>query len=90
MNKTAKWTLTAIVVSLMGFMVYNSMARVQKHCDVCIEFKGQRRCTKGAGADEKEAKQGAQTAACGVLASGMDEVIRCQNVQPFTSTCASN
>ena len=31
----------------------------------------------------------AQTAICGVLASGMDETIRCQNTQPKSATCSS-
>ena len=46
-----------------------------------------RRCAKGAGANEQEAKQGAQPAACGVLANGMDETIRCQNARPVSATC---
>ena len=90
MNRSAKWTITAVVVSLMAYMVYASVARVEKRCEVCVEFKGQRRCAKGAGANEKEARQGAQTAACGVLANGMDETIRCQNAQPASATCATN
>ena len=89
MNRKAMTVVTVLVLGLMGYMVYNSMARVQKQCEVCIEFNGVRRCAKGAGADEKEAKQGAQTAACGVLAQGMDETIRCQNARPVTATCAS-
>ena len=90
MNRTAKYVLTLAVLGLMGFMVYNSMARVRRQCEVCIEFNGQRRCAKGAGASEKEAREGAQTAACGVLAQGMDQTIRCQNTQPVTATCSTS
>ena len=89
MTRKASLSITAVVLGLMGYMVYNSMARVEKQCEVCIEFNGVRRCAKGAGADVKEAKQGAQTAACGVLASGMDETIRCQNTQPVSATCST-
>ena len=88
MKPSAKWTLTAVVLALMGFVVYRSIARVEYSCEVCVEFKGQRRCTRGAGATEQEARQGAQTAACGVLASGMDETIRCQNTQPVSVSCS--
>ena len=87
MNRKAGVVITAIVLSIMAYIVVGSMARVEKQCEVCIEFNGSRRCAKGAGADVKEAKQGAQTAACGVLASGMDETIRCQNAQPVSATC---
>jgi hypothetical protein len=87
MNRKAATVITAVVLALFAYIVVGSMARVQKQCEVCIEFNGGRRCAKGAGADVKEAKQGAQTAACGVLANGMDETIRCQNAQPVSATC---
>ncbi len=88
MNRNVKWVLTAAVLAMMGWMVYASMARVQHECEVCVEFNGVRRCTRGAGATEQEARDGAQTAACGVLASGMDESIRCQNTPPVSATCS--
>lgn len=88
MKRSAKWIVTAAVLGLMGFVVYSSMARVEYSCEVCVEFNGQRRCTRGAGATEQEARQGAQTAACGVLASGMDESIRCSNTPPVSASCS--
>ncbi|MFI5279266.1 MAG: hypothetical protein ACHQU1_02130 [Gemmatimonadales bacterium] len=90
MSKTARWVLTAIVLGLMAFMVYNSMARVRKHCDVCVVFNGRRNCARVAGGNEGEALQGAQTTACGTLASGMDESIRCQKTPPQSASCSTN
>ncbi len=90
MNRKAAFTLTAVVLALMGFMVWNSMARVSRQCNVCVEFNGNRRCAKGAGANDEEAKRGATTAACGVLASGMDETIRCQNTPPVSASCQAS
>ena len=87
MNRSAKWVLTSIVLALMGYVVYGSMARVSYACEVCIDFNGGSRCAKGAGATEAEARRGAQTAACGVLAQGMDESIRCDNTPPRTARC---
>lgn len=87
MNRTARWVTTAVVLLLMGYVVYGSMARVSHACEVCVEFNGQTRCARGAGASEDEARRGAQTAACGVLASGMDESIRCDNTPPKTARC---
>ena len=87
MNRKATLIITTVVLLIMGYVVVGSMARVRDTCDVCVEFNGGRRCTRGAGATKKEATQGAQTAACGVLASGMDETIRCQNTPPATVTC---
>ncbi len=88
MSRKPMFVVTAVVVLLMGYIVYGSMARVERACEVCVEFNGGRRCTRGAGATDEEARQGAQTAACGVLASGMDETIRCQNVRPVSVSCS--
>jgi len=87
MNRKASAAITAVVLAIMAYVVVGSMARVEKRCEVCIEFNGGRRCARGAGANEQEAKSGAQTAAFGLLASGMDETIRCQNAQPVSATC---
>lgn len=87
MNRKATVIITAVVLAIMGYVVVGSMTRVQHTCEVCVEFNGGRRCTRGAGATPEEAKQGAQTAACGVLAGGMDETIRCQNTPPASATC---
>lgn len=88
MTRKSGAVITAVVLGIMGYMVYASVARVHKECDVCVEFGGGRRCARGAGANADEAKRGAQTAACGVLANGMDETIRCQNTQPVSVTCS--
>jgi hypothetical protein len=90
LKRNARWFITTAVLAAMGWMVYSSMARVQHTCEICVEFNGQRRCTRGAGATDAEALQGAQTAACGVLANGMDETIRCQNTPPVTATCTGS
>ena len=89
MKKSQGTVLAIIVLGIMGYVVYGSMARVERQCEVCIEFGGGRRCAKGAGATDDEARDGARTAICGVLASGMDETIRCQNTQPKSVTCSS-
>jgi hypothetical protein len=90
MKRSASLGITAVVLLVMAFVVYSSMARVRHECELCVEFNGVTRCARGAGADEAEARRGAQTAACGVLASGMDESIRCDNTPPTTVQCSTN
>ena len=90
MNRGAKWVLTLIVLGLMAFVIYSSMARVRKQCEVCVTFNGRRNCARAAGANEQEATRAAQTTACGPLVSGMDETIRCEGVQPATVTCRTD
>jgi threonine/homoserine efflux transporter RhtA len=81
--------LTGLVLAAMGYIVYGSLARVEQTCEVCVEFNGRRNCARVAGATDQEAREAAQTTACGPIANGMDESIRCQNVQPVSVTCAS-
>jgi hypothetical protein len=89
MTRKAKWVTTGALVLVMGYVVYGSIARVEHECSVCVEFNGRTRCTRGAGATEAEARRGAQTAACGVLASGMNESIRCDNAPPRSVQCST-
>src|SRR5205085_11931358 len=65
MNRKAATAITAIVLAIMGYIVVGSMARVRKQGEGCVEFNGGKYCAKAAGGDDKEAKPGAHTAACG-------------------------
>lgn len=89
MKAGAKWGTIGGMVLLMGYVVYGSMARVQQTCELCIEFNGQKQCRRGAGATQAEAVQAATMVACGVMANGMDESIRCQNARPTSQQCSS-
>lgn len=82
--------MTVLALLFVAFVVYNSIARVGHECRVCIEFNGRRDCRSAAGATEEEAKLAAQTTACGLLASGMDQSIACGRAVPETVQCSGN
>lgn len=88
MNKRA-WTWVGVVVGamLLGALVYGSMASVQAECELCVEFRGQRQCRRGAGADQEAAQAAAQRAACAVMTSGMNETIACSRTLPLEVRC---
>lgn len=90
MRPGAKWGTIGGMALLMGYVVYGSMARVETTCELCIEFNGREECRRGAGADQAEAVQAATMSACGVMASGMDDSIRCQNTRPRTLQCSAD
>jgi hypothetical protein len=77
----------AVIVGFLLFVVIGSMTRVQRTCELCVEFNGQTQCRTGAGATDDEARDAAQTAACAVMAAGMDESIKCQNTRPKSTQC---
>ncbi len=88
-KRSTKALVIAGVLALVGFVIYGSMARVERVCELCIEFNGRTECRRGAGATDQEARDAALTAACGILAFGMDEAIRCRNRPPKTVSCTS-
>lgn len=86
-RKLWTWVGVAVGVILLGTLVYGSMTSVQAECQLCVEFRGQRQCRRGAGADQAAAQAAAQRAACAVMTSGMDETIACSRVLPTEVRC---
>jgi hypothetical protein len=86
MAKTTKATVLFLAL-MIGIVVYRSMTIAQYECDVCLTFKGEQACRTAASGEKKAAVESAVTSACGTLASGMTESIRCQNTPPDSVTC---
>lgn len=77
----------AVIVAFVGLLVWSTFSAQTVGCEVCVEFNGGRNCAKATAATEAEAARSAQTTACGPLASGMDESIKCDNTPPVTRAC---
>jgi len=86
-NRSTKVLLIAGIIGLVAWVIIGSMARVERACELCIEFNGRAECRRGAGATDQEAISAARMAACGVMAFGMDQSIACQNVRPRSVQC---
>ena len=86
-RKLWTWIGLAVGALLLGALVYGSMASVQAECELCVEFRGQRQCRRGAGADQVDARAAAVRAACAVMASGMNESIACERTPPVEVRC---
>lgn len=76
-----------VIVALAGLAIYSTTARAGHRCQVCVTYRGRSNCATAAGASQQDAQEGAQTTACGPLASGMDESIACGRVQPDSVQC---
>jgi hypothetical protein len=86
MGKTTKATLVFLVL-FAGVVLYLSMTIPQHECEVCLTFQGQTVCRTAASGTREASVESATTSACGTLASGMTESIRCQNTPPDRVTC---
>lgn len=86
MKRSTVLTLLAII-AIVGLFFYMTTAHAANRCEVCVAFHGRTNCATAAGETEKDAREGAQTTACGPLAAGMDESIACGRVQPASVQC---
>ena len=89
MKRSTLYTLAAVIaVAALFFVMTTARAKVQ--CRVCVEFRGRANCATAVGQTEQAAREGAQTTACGPIASGMDEQIGCGRTQPVSVQCQGN
>ena len=86
MRRSTLYTLAAVLaVAALFFFMTTARAKVQ--CRVCMEFRGRSNCATAVGPTEQAAREGAQSTACGPIASGMDEQIGCSRTPPTAVQC---
>jgi len=86
MKRSTLYTLAAVfAVAALFFFMTTARAKVQ--CRICMEFRGRTNCATAVGATQQAARDGAQTTACGPIASGMDEQIGCSRTPPASVQC---
>jgi len=87
MRKQRGVIAVAVVLGFFGYLLWSTLSSQRAECQVCVSYKGGRNCAKASAASDKEAKRNAQTTACGVLTSGMNDAIACANVVPDRAEC---
>ena len=86
MKRSTLFTLAAVLaVAALFFVMTTARARVE--CRVCMEYRGRTNCATAVGPMEHAAREGAQSTACGPIASGMDEQIGCGRTAPALVEC---
>lgn len=84
-----KGTVITLLLAL-GFgalLLYSTLSAQQVECSACVTFNGQSNCATASGQTEEEALRTAVNTACGTLAAGMDESIRCSGTPPERPRC---
>lgn len=84
-----KGTIITLLLAL-GFgaiLLYSTLSAQQVECEACVTFNGQTNCAVASGVDEAEALKTAVNTACGTIARGMDESIRCSGMPPERPRC---
>lgn len=86
MSRTTRATLIFLGI-FIAVVVYLSMTIARQECEVCLTFMNQSVCRTAASGTREASIESAVTSACGTLASGMTESIRCSNTEPDRVTC---
>jgi predicted transcriptional regulator len=86
MKRSTVYSL-AVVLAIGALFFFMTTARAKVQCRVCMEFHGRTNCATAVGATEQAAREGAQTTACGPIASGMDEQIGCGRTEAVSVQC---
>jgi hypothetical protein len=79
--------IAAIVLGVVGLLVYQLIGEAGVKCKVCVSFMGQRKCGTASGPTEVEARREAQNTACSQMAQGVTESFACPNVVPDQVSC---
>jgi len=79
----------AAVLAVAALFFFMTTARAKVQCRVCVEYRGRPNCATAVGATEPAAREGAQSTACGPVASGMDQQIECGRTPPAAVQCQS-
>ena len=77
----------AVLVPIVGYVVYSSFHVSDFECEVCITFEGRQTCRTVTGKTELEGLRSATDNACALLASGVTDSLRCQRTQPTKASC---
>jgi hypothetical protein len=77
----------AVLLPVIGYVVYSSFQVSDFECDVCISFGGRDACRTVAGKTQEDAMRGALTNACALLSSGVTDTLRCERTKPRVLEC---
>jgi hypothetical protein len=77
----------AVVLAVAALFFFMTTARAKVECRVCMDYHGRSNCATALGPTEHAAREGAQSTACGPVASGMDQQIECGRLPPAVAEC---
>lgn len=85
--KWTSWLSFLGLGAIIGFVVYTSLDVGAVRCEVCISFEGHDACRSVDAANEDEARRGAITNTCALLASGVTRTMACERTTPVREHC---
>jgi hypothetical protein len=89
MTARGRFLSLLVLLAFAAFLLWSTLSSQRVECSVTVAFGGTRNSAIASAASELDAVHEAQTAACGPLATGMDEHIACSRIPPVSRHCRS-
>jgi hypothetical protein len=89
MTARGRFLSLLVLLAFAAFLLWSTLSSQRVECSVTVAFGGSRNSATASAASEPDATREAQTAACGPLATGMDESIACGRIPPISRHCRS-
>lgn len=87
--KWTSWVAGGVLLGIAGFVVVSSLNVAGVRCEVCVAFGGREVCRAVDASTEEEARRGAHTNACALLASGVTQTLACERAPVTRSQCGA-
>ena len=85
--KRGTFVMILLAVGFAGLLLYSTLSAQQVECSACVTFNGETNCATASAETAEVATKQAVTTACGTIAKGMDESIRCAGTPPTRPQC---
>ena len=89
MTARGRFLSLLVLLAFAAFLLWSTLSSQRVECSVTVDFGGGRNSAIASAASEPDAAREAQTAACGPLATGMNERIACGRIPPVGRHCRS-
>jgi hypothetical protein len=85
--KWTSWLAALVLAGIAAFVVLTSLDVPGVRCEVCVSFRGREACRSVDAATETEARSGAHSNACALLASGVTDSLACERAPETRARC---
>lgn len=88
-SKKTRLIVIAAVVLAAGALTYTMFSLARVECSLCIDFNGQRQCSKAYGPDQRAAAEEAHRNACAIVAHGVTDSVKCGQTPAKDQACSA-
>lgn len=90
MSKKVVLVIALALAGLAGLMYYSIVGNLKYRVEVCVAFNGRTSCRTSRADTEAHAMHTAQSNACGLIASGVTDTMKCEQTPPTSVIWLTN